>query len=66
MKKKHVIKYLRKGSRLINRHSKEIYIVTKVYAMGFELRPERGGLHTSELRSDMGLYFKRERKSHTK
>lgn len=66
MKKNYVIKYLRVGSKLINKHSGKIYVVISKSKRGFKLLEEGKGLPTSELRTHMGLYFKKACKNKSK
>ena len=60
--KTYVIKNLRIGSKLLNKHSGEVYVVVSKSAEGFKLIKQNGGLPTSELKKDMGRYFKKIKK----
>lgn len=59
MKRHNRIKYLRVGSILLNLHSKKRVKIVKKCQYGFTLQTEGESLYTTELKDDMGLYFKK-------
>lgn len=59
MRKDFTIKYLRVGSRLVNKHSGKICVIIGKSDMGYRILEEGSTLPTTELKTDMGRYFRR-------
>lgn len=58
-KKDYTIKYLRVGSKLINRHTGKLCVITEKNKYGYRILEIGDTLSTSEKKESMGLYFKK-------
>lgn len=62
-KKNHVIKYLRIGSKLVNKHTGKTVVIIEKSEHGYKFLEINGStLSSCELKEDMGLYFKKLKK----